>query len=373
MDRRFRYFLFETYDPEQVQPGQEDPRALLSPGIDVILSRAADFPPGRCPLAQLKNEFSPELTARLIRAGIVRTEGPYVWFDSPIFLRPDAPILAAWLGEQAPRLAARLAEHWSRLRELAGAIQNGFPPEVNLYHVLCGMVFDGLFLDRLSQGGYLTSSRVHGDGLDYLAILYEDCPELTTLSDELLCSWNRFGDGETSLQTFGDSAGARWDLYRFARLREQGRLNGRFQQVQERFGPYLDETGRAGILAQVRLLADAGRCHPACAGLLERFGYCRDGALCVPVFRREDQAAVHAVAGLVEQALYAETGRVLSAALHELEIAAVAHHVPAGEVANELYHLLFGSVNEALVSQGLVAAPPSQSGEGRYLRSVQLF
>ncbi len=131
--------------------------------------------------------------------------------------------------------------------------------------------------------------------------------------------------------------------------------------------------GRAGVLAQVRLLADTGRCHPTCIGLLERFGYCRDGALCVPVFRRKDQAAVHAIAGLVEQTLYDETREVLSAALHELDITATAHRVPAGEVANELYHLLFGSVNEALVSQGLVAAPPSRAGEGRYLRSVQLF
>ena len=373
MDRRFRYFLFENYDTEQVGPGQEEPRALLGPGLDAVLSRAVDFFPGRCPRALLEDEFSPELISRLISAGLFRAEGPRVWFDTPIFLRSDAPILAAWLWEQAPRLTARLAEHWARLRELACSIQNDFPPEVNLYHVLCGMVFDGLFLDRLSQGGVLASSRVHGDGLDYLTILYEDCPELNALSDGLLCSWNRFGDGQTTLQTFGDSAGVRWDLYRFARLREQGCLNGRFQQVQERFGPYLDEAGRAGVLAQVRLLADTGRCHPTCIGLLERFGYCRDGALCVPVFRREDQATVRAVAALVEQVLYEETGRVLSAARHELDLTAVAHRVPAGEVANELYHLLFGSVNEALVSQGLVAAPPTRAGEGRYLRSVQLF
>ena len=373
MDRRFRYFLFENYDPEQVGPGQEEPRALLGPGLDAVLSRAVDFFPGRCPRALLEDEFSPELISRLISAGLFRAEGSRVWFDTPIFLRSDAPILAAWLWEQAPRLTARLAEHWARLRELACSIQNDFPPEVNLYHVLCGMVFDGLFLDRLSQGGVLASSRVHGDGLDYLTILYEDCPELNALSDGLLCSWNRFGDGQTTLQTFGDSAGVRWDLYRFARLREQGCLNGRFQQVQERFGPYLDEAGRAGVLAQVRLLADTGRCHPTCIGLLERFGYCQDGALCVPVFRREDQATVRAVAALVEQVLYEETGRVLSAARHELDLTAVAHRVPAGEVANELYHLLFGSVNEALVSQGLVAAPPTRAGEGRYLRSVQLF
>lgn len=41
------------------------------------------------------------------------------------------------------------------------------------------------------------------------------------------------------------------------------------------------------------------------------------------------------------------------------------------EVANEIYHSIFGEVNEALVRSGLVAEPEAISGEGRYFRSFE--
>ena len=46
-------------------------------------------------------------------------------------------------------------------------------------------------------------------------------------------------------------------------------------------------------------------------------------------------------------------------------------YVPAGETANELYHILFGGINEELVRRGLTAAPPDRPGEGRYLQCIK--
>ena len=41
------------------------------------------------------------------------------------------------------------------------------------------------------------------------------------------------------------------------------------------------------------------------------------------------------------------------------------------DIANEIYHLIFGETNEILVRSGLVSTPPYYPGEGRYFRSFE--
>ena len=49
------------------------------------------------------------------------------------------------------------------------------------------------------------------------------------------------------------------------------------------------------------------------------------------------------------------------------------HGVPKEEVANEVYHMIFGMLNEELVSRGFVQMPDFHVGEGRYLKSIELY
>lgn len=83
-----------------------------------------------------------------------------------------------------------------------------------MYHILCGMIFDGSFFDYLNQNKALATSRRHCSGLDYLAVIYEDCAELRSLSNGLLRSYNRLANNICSLQSFGDAQGSRFDFYR---------------------------------------------------------------------------------------------------------------------------------------------------------------
>ena len=62
-------------------------------------------------------------------------------------------------------------------------------------------------------------------------MIYEACPALQKFSDGMLCSYNRLTDGETSLESFGDADGDRFDLYRCFRLRERGPLPERFEEA----------------------------------------------------------------------------------------------------------------------------------------------
>ena len=124
-------------------------------------------------------------------------------------------------------------------------------------------------------------------------------------------------------------------------------------------------------MTEVRSLLAGRGCREDCAAVLDLFGYTEGGRVCVPVFSQEDEAAVAHVAALVEEALYGPVERTLAEAREGLDLTAVRHGVPPGEIANELYHVLFGGINEEVVRRGLAAAPPYRTGEGRFLRCIE--
>ena len=49
------------------------------------------------------------------------------------------------------------------------------------------------------------------------------------------------------------------------------------------------------------------------------------------------------------------------------------HGVPSKEIGNEIYHILFGLINEELVSRDFVCSPDELMSEGRYLKSIEFL
>lgn len=300
----------------------------------------------------------------MVYVGALRWEEGDLRFDTPIFLQEDASVLNGGFAEDACVLAKRLGAHKNELHAIANKIQNGFSSAENLYHILCGMVFDGTFFDALCESGAVSTSRLHPSGMDYLMIIYQQCPELDTLSRKLLCSWNRLIGNGVALQSFGDSDGARNDFYRVYQLQAHTRAQGQFPNCA--LLPQKEE-----LLTQTLRLIEKGCCEPWAVKLLERYGYTDHGRICVPVFHQDDRYVVHEINRLVCNVLLEDVNRLLLNS--ELDITAVRHDVNRKEIANELYHILFGHMNEALVDMKIVAAPKHIAGEGRYLKSIQLF
>ena len=48
----------------------------------------------------------------------------------------------------------------------------------------------------------------------------------------------------------------------------------------------------------------------------------------------------------------------------------VVHGVAYSEIGNELWHQVFGNINEYLVNHGLFSNPELIEGQGRYLRAL---
>lgn len=369
--KKFSYFLFENFDADSESENPGNPRRIINAQADAILSRVADFSPLTCSAARLRDEFGIEAVNQLITAGALCEKDGQIAYDTPIFLAEDVPALKSFSSTAAALLSDRLWELRDKILDIVNEINNGFNPQINLYHILCGMIFDGFFFDWLEQRGTVTVSRRHPSGLDYLSVIYEDCPELRQFSDGLLCSYNRLTDGEIALESFGDANGNRFDLYRCFRLREEGHLPERFKQADELLNKLPKGKERQVLLDATRSLLQGKGCEPKCLAILELFGYAENGRICVPVFNHADEPIIKHLATLVDENLCDAAAHILRETQMNLEITAIKHGVPVGEIANELYHILFGGINEELAKRRLTATPPYREDEGRFLQCIE--
>ena len=370
--REFDYFLFKNFAPDELTQDIRDPRDLLGRETDTVISLVAGQPVGACSYQDCVDSFGEALVRRLIDVGILRRSGTALVLDCPVFLREDAAVLRRETAARAGALARLVEARAAELRACCAAIRNGSPVKLNLYHILCGMVFDGHFFDYLSGRGALATSRRHPSGLDYLNVLYEKCGALQAFSNGLLCSYNRLTNGQCALESFGDADGERSDPYRFLRWMAAGRVPAGLQDVEAAFRRLGGEIGDT-LLSEAATLVRTGRCAPEAMSLLERFGYARNGRACVPVYTPEHEKSILEIESIVEESL----GEAMAEALTDLaasnELTAVKHGADRLEIVNELYHLLFGSINEELVSRGIVAEPPYLPGEGRYLKCIEVY
>lgn len=371
--KEFEYFLFENFDAEKEAGNPHNPRNLLGRETDAVLTEIVQRPANTCSYKEFCDKYSTRLICRLIDSGVLRLGSMGLTFDCPVFLREDAHILHTEIASRAAELTDLLERSMTEIGACCAKIENGFPVQQNLYHILCGMVFDGHFFEYLGGKGALATSRQHPSGLDYLTVIYEKCSELQTLSDGLLCSYNRLVNDQCSLQSFGDAQGNRFDFYRFFRLLEQRRLPDKFRKAEALLQKGFRKVNKDVLLSETVSLVQTGRCASWAMALLEQFGYVQDGAICVPVYTPEHQKFITKIADMIEKCLGGAISDTLITLAGSIGITAVRHGVNRLELANELYHIVFGSINEELVSRGIVAKPETIPGEGRYFKCIEIY
>lgn len=64
--RRFHYYLYDNYDPAKIRNHTDDPRRILTPELDGVLSAIIAAPPGGCRYISLSGSFTPAFIDRLI-------------------------------------------------------------------------------------------------------------------------------------------------------------------------------------------------------------------------------------------------------------------------------------------------------------------
>ena len=378
--RAFDYFFYGDYLAESL-PACDNPRAVLfGDGCDLdvknrILSDIIECRPGSYSYDTLCQRISEPAARALLRIGLLRQEGG-LYLDTPVIIKEDAPYLQHCFSKAVLQMADDLEQNKKEYVALAKQIDNGYSPEVNLYHLLCGAILDGSFFDCLSRQQVVATSRLHPSGLDYLLIVYERTLELERLSKRLLCSYNRCTDGRRALQSFGDLEGERFDVFRFICQKEQRAVSSVFKEIDAVWELLSGESlaqKRESLLQGLWQLVETGSCETACYRLLSLFGYVKDNTLAVPLYQEKDKAVIEELERLTEDCLYEKMCMVLSNKSILSGLFCQKHGISRKELANELYHIVFGQLNEELVRRGFVAKPDYREGEGRYLKSVELM
>lgn len=370
--RDFDFFLYENFDAEEIGGSPIDPRVYANPETSTVLEYVAELPAGSCGFDELCEHFGQECIGNLVNTGFLRTENDRVYIGFPMFLREDAPTLAAYCDASADMLAEGVIAVLPELYETVRHIGNSFPEDLNLYHTLCGRVFDGEMFDILSEHGTVAVSKVHPSGLDYILCAYEKCVELDGFANKLLCSYNRFTDGVRSLESFGDADGARHDFYRFSRRADAGDIPSEDIEIYDIWRGFDPKTLRGELLSAAEKLYRQGVCDPDCRRLLEAFGYADERGICVPVYDGSAAEVTHRVRDIVWDTIGGALTDALSNSPLLDGLLCKRHGVPQNEIANELYHLLFGTINLRLAEKGAVASPKYRPGEGRYHKCILL-
>ena len=360
----FSKYFYDNFSNSETIPDDINPRTVLSqPGVDEAISYVALHMPETDDEGLQNMPALREVVRSLCRIGVLKADGSRFMMNCPIFLETDYEALQDLTHACAKHAVDALEQLREPMIQIIKKIDNGFFPEVNLYHLLCGNIFDGIYFDVLEKKNLVSTGKIQPTGLDYLVILYENSKRLSHWSSSLLCSYNRYGNANGTFRSFGDALGDRKDFFREARLLEAGRLT---------FSP-LCTFSKDELIEQYIRFCYGKSVSQNYIDVFTYFGYVKDNRAAVPVYVwQKDQAALHELASLVIDA----TESVIHGSLHQIAsvkgLTANRHQVLVPDTANEIFHLIFGQINEGLVSRGVAAAPEFHEGEGRYLKAFEI-
>lgn len=357
---KFNKYFFENFSTD-TPFDMKNPRYVLSlDGVDKILEKLVVNRPYSLTIEDFDNA---ELVKALLYVEVLQQRNGKLGIGVPVFVEKDAGALKELSKCVANSIATELIAHKNQIVSIAQCIDNGYPVERNLYHILCGYIFDGLMFDYLEKNDLVTTSCVHASGLDYLVILYEDTASLNEYSDLLLCSYNRLTINGKGFVSFGDSDGSRKDLYRYKRQKELNLLS----EQEEKYICHPTEE----LIENFNRLADGCHIDSKYMATYEYFDYCQNGTIIVPIYNSYSYDVANKlyefVLGIVKEHII----NALVSIQNENRLLAIAHEVKVKDISNEIYHLIFGEVNELLVKNGLILEPPYYQGEGRYFKSFE--
>ncbi|MEG2289029.1 MAG: hypothetical protein RSA29_12340 [Clostridium sp.] len=260
-----------------------------------------------------------------------------------------------------------------------------------LYHIICDKVFDGTAFEFFEERNTFCTSKLQPGNRDYLIVAYENSKAVENHSNKLLCSSNNYRTSEFVFNSFGDSNGSRKDLYRFFRLTQKSIDNASpFHDLNISYNKVVDEMNRetankcgeliCKIISDNLRYNELSETEKGLAGFLEELEYVEIDdinnavVIKVPVFHAfENKTVIKKISDTILNGIYPIVKDVFeNFNISGSRLTSVRHEVDMKEIANELWHQIFGATNEYLVKVGFVATPHNVDGEGRYLRSFRI-
>lgn len=337
-----------------------------------------------------EEEFKAVITGLLRIEAVTMKKGRYK-INFPVFCENDIKFLNGYMKDAGKVLGDIVMSQDKEIHRLITKLSGyGKIDERRLrYHIICDSIFDGIAFDIFDKEKLVTVSKAQPGARDYIIIGYEKSEVVDNYSKLLLCSSNNYRSQHFRFNSFGDADGKRKDIYRFFRMVQESVKKtpgfnyeiGSYIRINEENNYKLAENcGR--FITQIYEspdgcldIKDENRSE---AEFLETMEYIsiNDGkAQCrVPVFTKEDQEIIEEISKVVMYSIIKQIGELLSHIAEDCDnLTAVCHGVDIKDIGNELWHMIFGSINEYLAKKDYVENPVKVAGQGRYLRSFNMI
>lgn len=329
------------------------------------------------------------LLSDMEQIGMLSTNEERYSISFPVMLQKDVPIIDSITSSIAEKLSKKILNHKQEIHNLASSITcvRKFGYERILYHVIGCDIFDGSAMLEFSKRGIFSTSKPQSDSRDYILFGYEDSEVVSSLSEKLLCSRNRTGTVDVDFVSFGDCDGDRQDMFRLMkqvalRLNEvtpNPELNLSYIHILEQRNSQLVQ-----VCANVIKKVLSSDCSDStllneeidAVNLLKILKYIEldesaEKVISVPVFLDADRPVIDKISSYLIQTIETEVASEFSNLRSKMQkLSAIVHGVDEKEIANELWHQVFGKMNEYLVRAGLISNPKSRIGEGRYFQAI---
>ena len=182
----------------------------------------------------------------------------------------------------------------------------------------------------------------------------------STYSNKLLCSYNRLKTHYGVFSSFGDCDGNRNDFYRQFMLQNT-------HQSDKIINYSPNELGLA-----FHSLILGNKISENLISIFNHMGYTKNGIINVPVYSHNDFKVGNEISKIVIDSCSQNLTECLNLLSKEHNLLSIQHNVDIRDIANEIYHLIFGTVNNLLVQHNIVARPEYHPHEGRYLKSYEI-
>jgi len=344
--------------------------------------------------SQLKMDKSNliSLLETMCRIKLISQKGGFYKLEFCIFTEHDLPCFEINLREPAKQIASKI-KNCSDLYNSIKALKyyDYFSDKRWLYHILCDIIFDGFALDYLENKGLFCTHKEQVGNRDYIAYGFEDSDLMASASENCLCSSNNYRTEKYVFNSFGDSAGNRNDFYRvFKRIKngdevQSDKLNVKALKALLSGSTEMEIADSCGRL--IEFVLNRGTFDKASdewnleiQALISEMGYIGENSensqwkCTVPVFIREDMGLIEELSQQIMDLIYEEITLAIQLSFEsEMRLSPLNHELSRGEIGIELWHQLFGRINEELILSEIVAIPCSFKGEGRYLKSFYLL
>lgn len=308
----------------------------------------------------------------------------------PVFLESDVELLGGFnlevgrvLGDEIISLNNEFNNKMSKL-SCYGKHDIG----ILRYHVIGSDTLDGGAMDYFSEKGIITTSKLQPGDRDYLIIGYEENKKVKEYSDNLLCSCNNYRTDKIKFCSFGDSIGNRKDMFRFFKMVQKNLEEATEHKTLNLSYIRLNEYNNQRIAKECERLmlklTEEDMYYNALKSeekeiidFLKELGYLdfdneQSKIKCIlPIFNQEDNKIIKEISNIISAGIFEIVKNIIDNLGKNLpDLTPLKHGVEFKDIANELWHLMFGATNEYLVNLGFFSKPVYRDGEGRYFQCI---